>query len=108
VAALRAECGEDGDALFARYVNFFREDLIQAEKDFETAAGARNAKALYQAAHHLRGAALHFGARHLMELCLRVERAANAAGPFDEIAAHLPPVSEEIHRVREALETNYA
>jgi len=107
IAALRDECGPDGGALFARYVNFFREDLAQAEKEFAEPDGAKKTETLRQAAHHLRGAALHFGARPLMDLCARVERSAGAGGSLDEVTAHLPALRQEITRVKEALEAGY-
>ncbi len=107
IAALRDECGPDGGALFARYVNYFREDLAQAEKEFAETNATRDPEILRQAAHHLRGAGLHFGARPLMDLCARVERSAGAGGSLEEVAALLPALRQEITRVKEALEAGY-
>ena len=65
----RAELGAD----FIRILGYFREDGVKSVSAVETAMRARNAVALVNPAHMLKGEARQFGGSALAELAERIE-----------------------------------
>jgi CheY-like chemotaxis protein len=103
VAALRRECGPEGEELFSRYIDFFREDLIYTENALVTAETERRAADLNRTLHRLRGAAGNFGAHPLVDYCARLEKCTISDAPFSEAATLISSLRKEIAAVKKAL-----
>jgi CheY-like chemotaxis protein len=103
VATLRRECGPEGEELFSRYIDFFREDLIYTENALSTAETERRTDGLNRILHRLRGAAGNFGAYPLMDDCARLEKCVMSDAPFSEVAVLMFPLRKEIAAVKNAL-----
>ena len=93
--------GEPGflSELVAAYVA----DAITRIDAFRAAIQRGDPKALYQAAHSLKGSSANLGARELVSLCAELE-AQGRAGVMVGVAAALADVEAEFTRVRRALE----
>ncbi|MEI9898080.1 MAG: ATP-binding protein [Chthoniobacter sp.] len=102
IAALHLESRAGEQDFFSQYVEYFCEDIDRAERDLAAAEASQNAEVLAPIAHRVRGAAANFGARHLMDLCARMEKLAHSEQPAEAMTL-LAPLRAEFIRVREAL-----
>ncbi len=91
----------DGDSLsfLKDILGTFRDDTAQRLATLRTAAAAKHAGGLRQAAHAIKGSSLNVGAFVLAELCQKVEQLAES-GSLDAVAGLVAQIEQEFERVK--------
>jgi signal transduction histidine kinase len=103
---LREVLGEDADAALRELVDLFLEDALRLVSAVVVAQQNGDAAAMISAVHSLRSPSASLGAKHLAELCSRIEttlRSSAAAWPqewVDELLREAGRVSEALRRLR--------
>jgi two-component system sensor histidine kinase/response regulator len=94
----------EGDReFFCQLAAVFLEDTVLRLDTLHKALGSGDAQGVARTAHALKGASGSFGARRLMDLCLRLELAANH-GQLGRGGTLLEEMQEEIEEIGRALE----
>jgi light-regulated signal transduction histidine kinase (bacteriophytochrome)/CheY-like chemotaxis protein len=102
IEALRALPEEDGESLLPGLLVKFIEGAPAEINALRAAVERGDARAGAFVAHRLKGAASHFGAHRLMDLCGEIERAGKA-GQLDPLPNLLADTNAELRRVLTAL-----
>jgi CheY-like chemotaxis protein len=102
IEALRALPDEGGQSLLRSLLVKFIEDAPATIAALRAAVDRGDASAVALNAHGLKGSSGNFGARHLAELCGKMERAGKA-GLLDPLPAMLAEANAELQRVLTAL-----
>jgi CheY-like chemotaxis protein len=102
IEALRALPDDDGRSLLRDLLVKFIQDAPATINALRAAVAQADARAGAFLAHGLKGAASHFGAHRLVELCGAIERAGKA-GQLDSLPILLADTDTELQRVLSAL-----
>jgi len=102
---------EDFRQLLGRYLDSLDTTVAEilataAEGGHAPAAGPDDEVSVHHLAHRLKGSSAAMGAQHMAELCRRLEESIGAerpAGPRDGLDRMLADLTEESHRVRDAV-----
>jgi CheY-like chemotaxis protein len=103
IAELKDLAGPDDKAFMAELAGTYLKDLPNRLAAIRAAVEARDAEALRQAAHALKGSSGNIGAQRLQKVCLRLEDAGRA-GSAEVPAALLSDLDAEAAGARTALE----
>ena len=103
IGDLKALAGDDNPAFLAELANTYLADLPGRLEAIGAAAAAKDAEALRQAAHSLKGSSGNMGAQRLQKLCLLLETAARN-GALDEAPGLVADIGREAEATRAALE----
>lgn len=101
---LRDLAGPETPGFVAELADTYLNDLPQRLEAIRAAVNGRNAGALTQAAHALKGSSGNIGARRIQKLCLLLEEAGRS-GSLQETTELLPALEEETNLARAALES---
>ena len=93
----------DGDAeLLSMLIAVYLEDSVELLARLAVAIDQRDAAGAERAAHSLKGLASNFDAFPAVEAALVIETAARQ-GDWSAVTAGLPPLEQEVSRLRQAL-----
>jgi HPt (histidine-containing phosphotransfer) domain-containing protein len=93
----------DGDAeLLSMLITVYLEDSVELLSRLGAAIDARDAASAERAAHSLKGLASNFDGFPAVEAALVIETAARQ-GEWPAMIAGLPPLEQEVSRLRQAL-----